>query len=80
MSEGRNSWYCRLRHVVTKNEVQVAADYVDGVLTIRHFYAQVKDGLFHEVNRQHCHDNEVFEDMWNDTIKAYQKRGWEVVE
>lgn len=80
MSEGWKIWYCWLRHAATKNEVQLAADYVDGVLTIRHFYAQAKDGLFHEINRQHCHDDEVFEAMWNDTIKAYQKRGWEVVE
>lgn len=72
--------YCRLRHAVTKDEVQLAEDYVDGVHMIRHFYAEAKDGLFHEINQQPCRDEENFELIWTDTIKGYQGRDWEVIQ
>ena len=75
-----NGKYCRLRHAVTKNEVQLAEDYVDGVHVIRHFYADTKDGLFREINQQPCKDEENFGLMWTYTIKAYEVLDWEVIE
>lgn len=72
--------YCRLRHKTTKDEVQLVADEVDGVLAIQHFYAQAKDGVFRELNRQYCPNGERFEAIWICTITEYQMRDWEVVE
>jgi hypothetical protein len=71
--------YCRLRHTVTNDEAQVVEDWRDGVHMIRHFYAEAKNGLFNEVTIQTCKDEKNFGLMWDDTIKAYQMRGWEVV-
>ena len=75
-----NGKYCRLRHAITKDEVQLAEDCVDGVHMIRHFYASARNGLFHEITQQPCWNEETFELIWNDTIKAYQGKDWEVIQ
>lgn len=75
-----NGKYCRLRHAVTKNEVKLVEDYVDGVHVILHFYADAKEGLFREINLQACKDEENFGLMWKYTIKGYQSLEWEVVD
>lgn len=72
--------YCRLRHAITKDEVQLAEDYIDGVHVIRHFYASAKNGLFHEITQQHCTEYAEFNAMWTDTIKAYKGKDWEVIQ
>lgn len=72
--------YCRLRHETTKDEVQLAEACVDGVHMIRHFYASARNGLFHEITQQPCWNEENFELIWNDTIRAYQRKGWKEIE
>ena len=72
--------YCRLRHSVTKDEVQLVEDYVDGLHMIRHFFAEAKDGLFREINQQPCRNDEVFGAMWSDTLKGYKGLNWEVID
>lgn len=72
--------YCRLRHAVTKDEVQLAEDYVDGVHMIRHFFAEAKDGLFREITIQVCREDAEFGAMWSDTVKGYKGLNWEVVD
>ena len=75
-----NGKYCRFRHADTKNEVQMVEDYVDGVHMIRFFYAEAKDGLFHEISQQTCKDDAEFGAMWEDTIKSFIRRDWEVIQ
>lgn len=75
-----NGKYCRLRHAVTKDEVQLAEDFVDGVHMIRHFFAEAKDGLFREITQQTCRETAEFGAMWTDTIKAYEGLDWEIVD
>ena len=75
-----NGKYCRFRHTDTKNEVQMVEDYVDGVHMIRFFYAEAKDGLFHEIAQQTCKDDAEFGAMWEDTIKSFKRSGWEVIQ
>ena len=77
MTDGK---YCRFRHADTKNEVQMVEDYVDGVHMIRFFYAEAKDGLFHEINQQTCKDDAEYGAMWEDTIKSFKRSGWEVIQ
>ena len=77
MTDGK---YCRFRHTDTKNEVQMVEDYVDGVHMIRFFYAEAKDGLFHEIAQQTCKDNAEYGAMWEDTIKSFKRRGWEIIQ
>ena len=77
MKDGK---YCRLRHAVTKDEVQLAEDYVDGLHVIRHFYADAKEGLFREITQQTCREAAEFGAMWEDTIKSFKRRDWEVVD
>lgn len=72
--------YCRLRNAVTKAEVQVAEDFTDGVHMIRFFYADAKDGLFHEIAQQTCKDDAEFGAMWEDTIISFKRRDWEVIQ
>ena len=75
-----NGKYCRFRHTDTKNEVQMVEDYVDGVHMIRFFYAEAKDGLFHEIAQQTCKDDAEYGAMWEDTIKSFKRSGWEVIQ
>lgn len=77
MTDGK---YCRFRHAITKAEVQLAEDYVDGVHMIRFFYADAKDGLFREIAQQTCKDDAEFGAMWEDTIKSFKRRDWEVIQ
>ena len=75
-----NGKYCRFRHTDTKNEVQMVEDYVDGVHMIRFFYAEAKDGLFHEIAQQTCKDDAEYGAMWEDTIKSFKRSGWEIIQ
>jgi hypothetical protein len=72
--------YCRMRHETTRDEVQLAEDYFSGVHMIRTFFAEAHIGMFREINRQPCHNEENFEHLWNETIRAYQRKGWKDID
>jgi hypothetical protein len=72
--------YCRMRHETTRDEVQLAEDCLNGVHMIRTFFAEAHIGMFREINQQPCREEGNFLHIWNETIKAYKGKGWEVME
>jgi hypothetical protein len=69
-----------MRHKETNDEVQLSEDFLYGVRMIRTLYGKANAGSFREINRQCCQrDEDEFDHIWEQTIKAYQCKGWEEI-